>query len=304
MKEIKQVAFHISFYYRLDRIKYLIQVIKNLQDLPCEKTIYVYTNHKVEHDIVKSSNIIIKLFHYHSGTGIWANRYIKKIPYSIDIIFQKIFGAHFYNHFLHKIGLTKIMNPYYLTWDNRYFVKKYVNKYDAQMYIEDDIEFDTEAFLYWIRYKNICQEYQYNLGFLRVEYNEDGEAFFSDLKALPQKIIKIEDQFFLLNDQQTYCAFWIYQQSELKKFINSQEWKFDFKGFKIREKSAIGWHALNMDHFKGTLIPLVDSGSNYFEIPESCLVHHLPNNYIGSAKYCKIQYPVRISKTGHLYEVK
>jgi len=72
-------------------------------------------------------------------------------------------------------------------------------------------------------------------------------------------MIELDDHKFLLNDVITYCAFWIYERDDLSKFALSKEWGFAFRGEGIREKSAIGWHGINMPGFKGTLVPLTQN---------------------------------------------
>ena len=89
--------------------------------------------------------------------------------------------------------------------------------------------------------------------------------------------------------------FWIYDKKELKKFVESDEWRFKFKGYGIREMSAIGWHGKNMERYKGTIIPLRSTENNTYVVNDDCKVHHFPNNYIGSNEFCCIKLPVQLT---------
>ena len=184
------------------------------------------------------------------------------------------------------------VHPFYLTWENRKYVEKNIDNFDVQICLEDDIGFNAAAFEYWLRYKDICMRNNYNLGFLRTEMNATGEQYITDLTVKLNTVKAMEDQQFLVNDNNAYCGFWIYDKKELKEFIKTKEWKFNFNGYGIREKSAIGWHGIGMKRYKGTLIPLEKNQQGLYETPAGCGIHHIPNNYIGPEVFCKIKFPI------------
>ena len=243
---LKQVT-HIAFYYIEERLKWLHQLIKemNTYDHLCD--IYIHTNVK--------SHIDIPL--YTNGT--------------ITII------SH---------DLTNI-NPYYLTWKPRDILKTQNNDYDIFMYVEDDILVPKSAIKYWLEYKDVCLKNNCNLGFFRIEVDmlkNNGKEYCTDNSTSPcgkvkqnlTKTININNQEFIINDKNPYCAFWIYDKSEFNRFLNSPYYNIaNIKGYHIRESSAIGLHGLKTPWYKHTVIPIINK-----KLISDCKVYHLPNNYI------------------------
>jgi hypothetical protein len=142
-------------------------------------------------------------------------------------------------------------------------------------------------------YNEIVSNSGYNLGFLRTEF-DGNQKFITDLTKPLTNTISIDDKLFIINDNNPYCGFWIYSKKELKEFIKSKEWFFDFEHYGIREKAAIGWHGKNMSRYKNTIIPLIENNNNLETLYHSN-VHHLPNNYINHKFFCKIKFPIVIN---------
>ena len=210
------------------------------------------------------------------------------------MVFCKYYKNNLLNRVFQKIRLIKIKHPFFLTWDNRKYVECYIDDFDVQIYMEDDIGFNVKTLEYWIHYKDVCIRNQYNLGFLRTEFNDSGEILLTDITSPPEKVIKIDNQLFLLNDNNAYCGFWIYDKNELKEFIKTNEWQFNFEEYGIREKSSIGWHGIEMKRYKGTIIPLI-TNNNVLETHPGCNVHHIPNTYINNKIFCKYKFPLTIT---------
>ncbi|MBI3219699.1 MAG: hypothetical protein HYZ44_09325 [Bacteroidetes bacterium] len=263
-----RVAAHIPFFFVESRIIYLKQVIDHLQRLSADVDIFVYTNNRFIQAHFNQSNVFIQYY-----------------PYS------KYGKVAYFNGLWNRLSLTSLVHPFYLTWENRKVIEKNLYTYEAQLYLEDDICFTAENFNYWLANKDACYQNDFNLAFLRFEESPQRAKYLTDLTSIPEKIIEINNRFYLLNDINPYGGFWIYDKNELIRFSQSQEWKFNFDGFPIREKSAIGHHSLKMKRFKGNVIPLVnyDAATGLAELPTSCLVHHLPNTYIGHSLFCKIK---------------
>jgi hypothetical protein len=265
-----KLAAHITFFFVESRVKYLRQVVDHLNALPHQVTIFIYTNRDLS-AFFSQNNIVYKKYAYRkSGVlgyndGIW-----------------------------NTLGLTRFVHPYYLTWENRKVVQEVITEFDAQMYLEDDIAFTAANMEYWVTQKDVCLRHHYNLGFLRVEYDDHNKTLLTDLFDWPTRKIEIEGQLFLLNDSSSYCGFWIYDREELQCFIKTKEWKFDFKGLGIREKSAIGWHGFMMNHYQGTLLPMVKDADGGLGLAGGCTVHHIPNTYINDPVHCQIELPRRI----------
>ncbi len=271
------LGVHITFYYVENRLQYLKKVIEGIESIDAEKTIFVYSNRD------------FKLDEHHENVKIIVHDFARKNN-------NKLHSIHrFYYQTLLKLGLTKLVHPFYLAWVNRKYVEKYIENFDVQMYIEDDIYFNSNTFDYWLENKDICLKNNYNLGFLRIEKdNKTNNEYSTDLFKPLDRIVDLDDTKFLLNDINPYCGFWIYEKSELKKFIKSSEWKFKFKNYRIRERSAIGWHGFKMDRYKGTLVPLEEKGNNFYQCNENSSVHHMPNNYIGNEVFCQVKFPLEI----------
>ena len=196
------------------------------------------------------------------------------------------------NSLFGKLGLKQWIHPYHLSWECRKVIQDKADDYDVQIYLEDDISFTQENLDYWLKYKGTLIENDYNLGFLRIE-EEGDQCLITDLSAPLTNICRIDNDTYLINDNNPYCGFWIYDKNELKKFIETKEWQFKFKEYFTREKSAIGWHGDQMNHYKKTLIPLITEGSNW-QTPKGASVHHIPNNYIGHPIFCKVEFPIKL----------
>jgi hypothetical protein len=173
--------------------------------------------------------------------------------------------------------LTNI-HPFYLTWKCRELLQQQRNEYDIFMYIEDDILVPYKAIQYWLKYNQKLIEMNYNVGFVRIE-TENNNEYITDLHGEKfDIIIELHETRYVVNNKNTYCAFWIYNKHEFNKFVNSKYYDIrNIPGYGIREKSAIGLHGV--DHgiywYKNTLIPLVDN-----KLIDECKIYHMPNNYI------------------------
>ena len=181
-----------------------------------------------------------------------------------------------------------------LTWKPRAMLYTQQNSYDAFAYIEDDIGFPFETFCYWLKYKDILHMNNLDVGFVRVETNDSKEFFCTDVLIPCQSPIRAMDRVFAWNHQ-NYCAFWICDKEELKRFIASPYWKYHgyfpegptkpFSPF-IQESSAIGFKM----SYRGSFYPLDDTNTS---ISDMCFVHHLPNNFINSPAHEQGKFAVK-----------
>lgn len=264
-----KLAVHVTFYYVKERLGLLEKVIQNIKDLSVESDIFIYTNQMLPWKLPSEKNIIVKRYPYLS------------------------YSYFNYRRSPRTILLRTLTHPYYLSWECRPNIEKLIDEYDVQMYIEDDIGFTEANLEYWLKYSPLCVRNNYNLGFLRFESDADGGRYLSDVPRPLSKTIEIEGTLFLVNEAYPYCGFWIYSKEELKEFIKSPEWKFDCKEHGIRERSAIGWHAVSMNRYKSTVYPLEKNGKSY-QTPDSSGVHHMPNNYIGHGFFCQVPFPMTV----------
>jgi hypothetical protein len=168
------------------------------------------------------------------------------------------------------------MNPEYLSWACRRLMKQQINDYDLFMYIEDDILVPYKAIQYWLHYNEKLIELNYNLGFVRIEV-ENNIEYITDLHGEKfNTIINLNEKMYCVNNINPYCAFWIYNKNEFNNFANSKYYKINnIQGYGIREQSAIGLHGSNTDWYKSTLIPVINN-----KLIEECKIYHMPNNYV------------------------
>ena len=208
----------------------------------------------------------------------------KKISKNLDIfihINKKLHNKYKIkdvNYILHNLSLE---DPYTLSWKSRKLIYEQKDIYDVFIYSEDDILFTKNNFDYWINFKDICIKNNFNLGFIRVEKNNN-KIYSIDVTTQLNKYLIINNNRFIVNDINPYCAFWIYDRQELNKFINSNIWNFNWRNefsYGVREMSAIGWHGLKMTRYKDTLIPLVKSNKKKYVVNLDSLIYHLTGNY-------------------------
>ena len=243
------ISIHIPFYnpnpekregYRnLTRFEYLNENISNLKKLSLPADIFIHTH----------------------------NNYLD----------NKNLDAKIINHEINNVDLEKG----YLTWLTRPEMQKQKGNYDYYMYLEHDIKFTERNLQYYLKYQKSLSENKFNLGFLIYEKNnEDNENYSIHISEKLNKFFNLNSQNFIINDLENYCCFWIYDQNQFNDFINSKWWNFkrrvhNFRhNYGITERSSIGFNALNINYFKATLLPEIDS-----KLDPNCFIEHITNNY-------------------------
>jgi len=232
-----RIVQHISFFYLEDRFKYLNQIISETNKYHFTTDIFIHTN-------VQFSKS--KLPSYNNG--------------NLTIICHDLTG----------------INPHYLTWKCRDLLKKQKSDYDIFIYIEDDILVPYKAIKYWLEYNEKLIENGYNLGFVRIE-TDNNIDYITDLYGEKlDTIIKFDNNFYCVNNRNPYCAFWIYNKKEFNRFVNSHFYNINnIPEYGIREKSAIGLHGYTNYWYKNTLIPIINN-----RLVDDCKIYHMPNNYV------------------------
>ena len=243
------ISIHIPFYNpnpekregfrNLTRFDYLKENILNLKKLSLPTDIFIHTHNNFLNDKELDANII--------------------------------------NHQINNDDLEKG----YLTWITRPEMKKQKGNYDYYMYLEHDIKFTERNLQYYLRYQKSLSENKFNLGFLIYEKNnEDNENYSIHISEKLDKFLNLNSQNFIINDLENYCCFWIYDQNQFNDFINSKWWNFKRKvhnfrhNYGITERSSIGFNALNINYFKATLLPEINSKPD-----PNCFIEHITNNY-------------------------
>jgi hypothetical protein len=289
---IMKIAKHISFFYIESRIQYLNTIIGEANKYLYETDIFIHTN-------FAGFNI--------DGLLLYTNGRLTAIYHDLTGI-----------------------NPFLLTWGCRDLLKSQKNDYDIFMYIEDDILVPNRAIKYWLEYNKPLIRENYNLGFVRIEVDENGMEYITDTQYgshLTETVV-INGQRFCINDKFPYCAFWIYNKDEFHRFIESGYYDIqqcvlpEFSRL-AREYSAWGLHHLSYQNYKSTVIPFFPDSENSennkpvkplkipplrstflndtptecvilnvqrYKLTDCCKIYHLPNNYINSWYYCKIRF--------------
>lgn len=238
-----KITKHISFYFIPDRIIYINNIIDETNKYECTTDIFIHTNVDLKESVFnKYSNGCIKII-YHDLSNI---------------------------------------HPFYLTWKCRDLLQQQQNDYDIFMYIEDDILVPYKAINYWLEYNEKLIEMNCNLGFVRIEIDDNIE-YITDLPGIKfDTIINLDGKKYCVNDKNPYCAFWIYNKNEFNKFVNSNYYDINnITNYGIREQSAIGLHGNCTNWYKNTLIPIIDN-----KLIEACKIYHMPNNYAVNKYIC------------------
>jgi hypothetical protein len=233
-----KITKHISFYFSTDRIIYINNIIDETNKYEYTTDIFIHTN-----------NIDLQESIFNNYTNG-----------CITIIYHDLSNIH----------------PFYLTWKCRELLKQQKNEYDVFIYIEDDILIPYKAIKYWLEYNEKIIEMNYNLGFVRIEV-ENNIEYITDLYGKKfDTVINLDKNTYCVNNNNPYCAFWIYNKNEFDKFVNSKYYNIqNIRGYGIREQSAIGLHGLHTDWYKSTLIPIINN-----KLIECCKIYHMPNNYV------------------------
>lgn len=241
----KCMCIHICFFYIDNRLQYIRRILEETNQYPYTADIFIHTNELGKHIESLIKNI------YKNG--------------KLFIIEHDFSNEH----------------PFYLSWKCRDLLKLQKNDYDIFMYIEDDILVPKKAIAYWEKYR-VKIPATLNLGFLRIEIDDNGNEYVTDLR---NKLNKTMENY-ILNDENPYCAFWIYDKETFGKWVDSS--LYDIKnivGYEIRESSAIGLHGLHTNWYNATVLPCDENSIT--RIHPDCRIYHMPNNYIGSGEFAK-----------------
>jgi len=252
---LMKLCKHITFFYNENlkgRLKYLNQVLQVTKTYDFETHIFIHTN--------KEGNFDLSLV---DGETL-----------CIEIIYHDLSEVH----------------PYFLTWKSRDLMKKQKDIYDIFMYVEDDILVRNETIHYWLQHKNALLSRNFNLGFVRIETDQNKIEFATDIDEHFYEKTTIENREYVIDTGSKYCAMWILDKEEFSKFIDS-----DFYNLcnihcitnpnMSREKSAWGLNDPGIKWYSNVLIPL----QNGFLHPDS-RIYHLPNNYIDHEVFASIRF--------------
>jgi hypothetical protein len=191
-----KITKHISFYFLNERIIYINKMIDETNKYEHTTDIFIHTNNK---DLEESS-------------------FVKYINGNIKIIYHDLSN----------------IDPFYLTWKCRDLLQQQKNEYDIFIYVEDDILIPYRAIKYWLKYNEKLIEMNYNVGFVRIEVENEIE-YITDLFGEGfNSIINLDETKYCVNNINPYCAFWIYNKNEFNKFVNSEYYNINnIKGYMV-----------------------------------------------------------------------
>ena len=259
-KCIMKICKHISFFYNetlKPRLVYLNQLLQVTKTYDYETHIFIHTNKNGGFDIslVDVANI------------------------QVEIIYHDLGDEH----------------PFFLTWKSRDLMKQQKDIYDIFIYVEDDILIKNEAIQYWLQHKDAMITRGFNLGFVRIEVDQNQTEFVTDIvEPLYAKTI-IEEKEYVINTGNVYCGMWILDKTEFSKYIESDY--YDLKNihnaadsFMSREKSAWGLNAPEITWYTHVLMPMQNG-----TLHPDARIYHLPNNYIGCGYFASIPFEKIVS---------
>ena len=238
MKISVHIAFFLNEIKNKKKVKDFDKILNNFLSLSKETDLFIHTNQKKLNILKKRINVI-----YHNLNN---------------------------------------ENPLRLTWKYRDLMYKQRAKYDYFIYSEDDCVFTKKNFNYWLKYSKHLNKYNLNPGFIRTEVSPKTNKLWTvDLFHKLYRHVYIQKKKYIVLDN-PYFALWIMDKKLLNKFIKSKFWNLEnweglnsFTKLYDREKAAVGWHGLNMNRFKATVVPFSNN-----RILEDCFFPHQPNKYI------------------------
>lgn len=257
-----KLAVCITFFYKKERVKYLLEVLDNLSDFsfPVDLTI-------VSHNLPEEFKLVLDNYNLNKN--------------QLTIV---VFAPHGLGH------------PLLLAWSHYYVFKEKILdvSYTHFLYLEDDIKFTEKNFNYWVQKREQFSYENLYPAFFRYEVNAENVLFSTDvlssLSLYDCKIIKSDLGECFINIPFSYQAMYLYDRGLMNELFNSTDFSPDFEHtvsnsiiqaapFKIREKAALGLTYINVPSgfWTRTILPY---DFNLNRLSEECFIHHIPNNYV------------------------
>ena len=213
-----KALIHIPFFYKEDRLKYLIRVLESLKG-------YRFS-----------------LIHIVIDTN---SRETEK-RLGMPLTFER--------GMIECVVHDDLKHPYYLTWQHREPMKRNAGDYDYFIYTEDDILVSWEAIIKWREDVLLLGASGYNRGFIRAERDRRGRTVcFFPFKLAGSSAVKIGDKAFI-HPSSVHTGFWICDQAQIKDFISRYWYDTPKQMYSFfREQTTYGWL---YDKKEKSLIPL------------------------------------------------
>jgi len=176
-------------------------------------------------------------------------------------------------------------HPYLLTWSH--FAVMRTKLQDASfthfMYTEDDLLFTAATMDYWLTAREVLRGHGLIPSILRVEQKPPDATWYST--DMPERV-SIEKASRLVGAQpigyvnlpNPYQGMYLLDRPLMSEHLSGPSSSPDFGPWFIREKAAQGLTFASVPHgFKSRNVVPFEIATK--QIPETCFVHHLPNNY-------------------------
>lgn len=250
----------ISFLFRLDKLKYLFQIINDLYEIDCFSVVVVIFT---EED--NAENLLV-----------------------LNRLTSKFERNKFRFEIVSRPDLKGALRA--LPWAHKAYIKEKFQDPDCDfshfVYLEEDIRFSRVNFKYFLDYRGQLKQSGLIPGFIRIEFNEAlGDIFTADQRSVNnfagRSKLTIGDLDFL-NLDEPYAAMHLMDRELLSEYIGSPSFDFeksyDVVGWGEPERAAMGLAFENVPD--GFIFRTVVPVSRRTRIPDvMALVHHLPNNY-------------------------
>ena len=256
-----KIAICVTFFYRQNREKYILEVIDSLLEF------------SIPIDLTVISNNITSDF-----KNVLRKQVYEKSKFNLSIF--------------SPIGLG---HPFLLAWSHYSIFEEKIkdNTFTHFIYLEDDIKFTEINFNYWVKAREQLKNKNAIPAFFRYEINTDLKKYSTDvlkkMSIYDCNIIDINQNTQFINIVYPYQAMYLYDKQLMLELLNSPCFNPDydhgiFKSifplmpFNIREKAALGLTFVNNSSiYRSRVFLPFDKYRNQLE--NDCLVHHISNNY-------------------------
>jgi hypothetical protein len=184
---------------------------------------------------------------------------------------------------------TKLGHPFLLAWSHLWVFRELRRLPEAErpthfLYVEDDILVRPQHIAYWLRGREELRPNGLIPSWLRYEFDGSGVAYSSDVTAPAQyaKLPKVvrDGGYAYLNLRFPYQGAYLMDRELLNEHLDGRSSSPDFGPWRSRESAAQGLT------FAGvpagfTSRNLIGYRTDEGTIDPDCLIHHLPNSYVG-----------------------
>jgi hypothetical protein len=193
--------------------------------------------------------------------------------------------------YAHKVQVWENLDhPFKLTWVHRTAMVDKLDKFDAFLYVEDDILIPRRSMQMWLRETPRLAPHGLLPGFVRVEEGRDQTLYLSDyIKSVSSDCLREIDGRPYLSTPYPYQACWVYDAAHMQEmaatpgYLSGAVEEKDLPLFErdgppqMREQVALGlqFTAIPVGYESRSLVPLTDD----LQVAPDALVFHAPCNY-------------------------